>query len=354
MRRLAVVLFNLGGPDRPEAVEAFLTNLFSDPAIIRLPNPWRWLLARLIARRRSKLAKAIYARLGGGSPLLPNTESQAAALEAALQDPAREARVFVAMRYWHPFSDEAAAAVARFGPEQILLLPLYPQYSTTTTASSHAAWQAAAAKAGIAAASRLVCCYPTEPGFIAALADLTSKGLEDARARQAGKPAVIFTAHGLPERIVKTGDPYVEQVDATCRAVAAALGLGQGEWELGFQSRVGPLVWIGPGTDELIVEAAEAKKAILLVPVSFVSEHSETLVELDMDYGKLAAERGAAAYIRVPTVGTHPAFIGGLARMVREAESGSRPVVAFGAGCSAGARACAMKMPAFGPMAKGG
>ena len=127
MTRLAVVLANLGGPDLPEAVRPFLTNLFSDPAIIRLPNPWRALLARLIARRRARSAEAIYARLGGGSPLLANTRAQAETLETALQEPERETRVFVAMRYWHPFSDEAAAAVAQFEPEQILFLPLYPQ-----------------------------------------------------------------------------------------------------------------------------------------------------------------------------------------------------------------------------------
>jgi ferrochelatase len=354
MTRLAVVLTNLGGPDRPQAVAPFLTNLFSDPAIIRVPNPWRAILARFIARRRAKAAQAIYARLGGGSPLLANTLAQAEALEACLQDPGCETRVFVAMRYWHPFSDEAAAAVAQFQPEQILVLPLYPQYSTTTTASSFAAWRVAAAKAGIAAPSRLVCCYPTEPGFIAALAELTKTGLEPLRSRQAGAPAVIFTAHGLPERIVKAGDPYVEQVDASCRALASALGLGQGDWELGFQSRVGPLAWIGPGTDELIVAAAEAKKAILVVPVAFVSEHSETLVELDMDYGKLAADHGAAAYMRVATVGTHPAFIAGLARMVREAETAAQPIVAFGAGCSASAAACPMRMVPAGPTTKDG
>src|SRR5579863_7972422 len=222
MKRLAVVLANLGGPDRPEAVTPFLTNLFSDPAIIRIANPWRAILARGIARRRARSAQAIYARLGGGSPLLANTLAQAQALEADLQDLGPETRVFVAMRYWHPFSDEAAAAVARFQPDQILFLPLYPQYSTTTTASSFAAWRVAAAKTGIGAPSRLVCCYPTEPGFIAALAELAKAGLDDLRARQAGETAVIFTAHGLPERIVKAGDPYVEQVDATCRALASA------------------------------------------------------------------------------------------------------------------------------------
>ena len=353
MTRLAVVLANLGGPDRLEAVTPFLTNLFSDPAIIRIANPWRAILARLIARRRAKSAQAIYARLGGGSPLFANTLTQAEALETALQGTGQETRVFVAMRYWHPFSDETAAAVAQFQPEQILFLPLYPQYSTTTTASSFAAWHTAAAKAGIRASSQLVCCYPTEPGFIRALAALTRTGLEDLRSRQATAPAVIFTAHGLPERIVKAGDPYVEQVDATCRALVSALGLAQEDWELGFQSRVGPLAWIGPGTDELIVAAAEAKKAILIVPVSFVSEHSETLVELDMDYGKLAADHGAAAYVRIATVGTHPAFIAGLARIVGETVTAARPIMAFGAGCSVNATSCAMRMPETGVATRG-
>jgi ferrochelatase len=352
MRRLAVVLANLGGPDRPQAITPFLTNLFSDPAIIRIGNPWRAILARLIAGRRAKSAKAIYARLGGASPLLANTQAQAEALAAAMQDQGEETRVFVAMRYWHPFSDEAADAVARFQPEQIVFLPLYPQYSTTTTASSFAAWRTAANKAGIEAASQLVCCYPTEPGFIAALAELARAGLEELRSRQAGPPAVILTAHGLPERIAKAGDPYVEQVDATCRALGSALGLEQKDWALGFQSRVGPLAWIGPGTDELIVAAAEARKAILVVPISFVSEHSETLVELDIDYAKLAADHGATAYRRVATVGTHAAFIAGLARIVREAVA--EPVAAFGAGCSAKATACARRMLATGPTTRGG
>ena len=343
MSRLAVVLFNLGGPDRLDAVAPFLTNLFSDPAIIRLPNPWRVLLARFIARRRHRTAEAIYARIGGGSPLLANTRAQADALQSLLDQAGGEARVFIAMRHWHPLSEATAADVAAYRPERVLCLPLYPQFSTTTTASSFAAWQKAASKAGIAAPSRLLCCYPTEPGFIAALADLTRKGLDEAAVRQAGRPLVIFTAHGLPQRIAKEGDPYAEQVDATCRAVATALGLRDEDWQLGFQSRVGPLAWLGPYTDELIVAASEARRAIVLVSVSFVSEHSETLVELDMDYARLADDHGAPAYIRVPTVGTHPAFIEGLARTVAQAQNTDAAVVAQGRRCSAGATSCPLR-----------
>jgi ferrochelatase len=341
MSRLAVVLLNLGGPDSQAAVEPFLYNLFSDPAIIRLPQPLRWALARLISRRRAPVARAIYAHLGGGSPLLPNTQAQAAALEQALADSGIEAKVFIAMRYWSPLSAVAAREVAAYGPDEIVLLPLYPQYSTTTTESSIAAWEKAAATAGVRAPTRAVCCYPAEEGFIAALAELARAGMAEARRRQpAVKPQVIFTAHGLPVKIAKSGDPYVERVDATCRALVTALELEGEDWELGFQSRVGPLEWVGPSTDELIVAAAEAKRPILLVPVAFVSEHSETLVELDIEYRKLATEHGAGVYIRVPVVGTHPAFIAGLARSVALARAGVGSFTTTGTRCAPPASRC--------------
>jgi len=344
--RLAVVLFNLGAPDAPAAIEPFLFNLFNDPAILRLPQPLRWTLARLIARRRTPVAREIYGHLGGGSPLLANTAAQAAALEKALAPKDGTARVFIAMRYWHPLSQAAAREVAAFEPDEIVLLPLYPQYSTTTTASSLAAWRRAAADAGLAAPTRAVCCYAPEEGFIAALADLARLGLAEAERQGCGaRPRIIFTAHGLPLRIAKGGDPYVGQVEDTCRALASRLGLAAGAWELGFQSRVGPLQWVGPGTDELIVDAAAKGEPILLVPVAFVSEHSETLVELDITYRELATARGARVYVRVPTVGTHPDFIAGLARSVGLARASRRPVLAIGSSCGALASRCPCRIP---------
>ncbi len=340
MDRLAVVLLNLGGPDGPAAVEPFLFNLFSDPAIIRLPWPLRWLIAKFIARRRAPIAREIYAHLGGASPLLANTEAQARALQADLEGVAKEVRVFIAMRYWHPLSSETAAAVKAFSPDRVLLLPLYPQYSTTTTASSAAAWGEAASAAGLDAPSQLICCYPKDPGFIQALIALTKAALAEAAVKAPGaKPMLIFTAHGLPIKIIKAGDPYAQQVLDTCMAIAAGLGIGIEEWELGFQSRVGPMEWIGPPTDELIMHAAGENRAIVVLPVAFVSEHSETLVELDIDYRKLAEDRDAPAYIRVPTVATHPAFIAGLARIVRQALSEGRPLVSIGS-CASEAQAC--------------
>ena len=350
--KTAIILFNLGGPDAPEAVKPFLFNLFNDPAILRLPAAIRRPLAKLIARRRAPIARKIYAHLGGGSPLLANTKAQAAALEAALNDAAGTVNVFVAMRYWHPFASETARAVQQFSPDRVLLLPLYPQYSTTTTASSFADWEQAAQSAGLIAPTQLICCYPAEPGFIDALTELAQKALAEARRVAPDvKPFVIFSAHGLPEKIVKAGDPYAHEMHATVEPIVGRLGLklgdpvegGLGNWDYGFQSRVGPVRWIGPWTDHLIIEAAREKRAIVILPVSFVSEHSETLVELDIEYRKLAEKHGAPAYIRAPTVSDHPAFIGGLANLVRQALRDERKLVPFG-NCGPDSKQCPCRL----------
>ncbi len=315
-RRIAVVLFNLGGPDSPAAVQPFLFNLFNDRNIIDLPGLLRWPLAKLISSRRAKAATAIYAEMGGRSPILPNTERQAAALQASLGD-LGEVRVFIAMRYWHPLTGETVAAVKRFQPDEVILLPLYPQFSTTTTESSHRVWREAAKRQGLQAPQKLICCYPTDPGFVAALARITAAAIARAIAKPQAPIKVIFSAHGLPKKIVDRGDPYVAQVSASVNAVVEALSLPAAEWMVAFQSRVGPLEWVGPPTDHAIEEAAGAGKAVVVVPVAFVSEHSETLVELDIEYRHLAEKRGAAAYERAPTVAEDPDFIAGLAALVR-------------------------------------
>jgi ferrochelatase len=295
------------------------------------------MLARWIARRRAPTAARMYDRLGGASPLLPNTEAQARALEAALED-LGERRCFIAMRYWHPFAAEAAEAVKSYGPDRIVLLPLYPQFSTTTTASSLADWRSAAV--GLSAPVRTICCYPTEPGFVGALARLTTETLRAASGP--GRPVVLFSAHGLPKKIVERGDPYADQVGETARAVAARLGLRPEDHELCFQSRVGPLEWIGPYTDQRIEHWARAGRSIVVVPVAFVSEHSETLVELDIEYRALAVRHGAAGYHRVPAVGTAAEFIDGLATLVRNALAGDRSVTNDRGGrlCAAGKACC--------------
>ena len=317
--KTAVVLFNLGGPDSLAAVRPFLTNLFDDPAIIRLPRVPRWLLARLVAYRRAPVAREIYSHIGGSSPILANTEAQARALEATLGE---GYRVFIAMRYWRPLSAETAAAVKAWSPDRIILLPLYPQFSTTTTASSLGAWQQAAADAGLAVATHALCCYPEAQGFIDAVAAPLARALDETPSGE--RPRVLFSAHGLPERIVAEGDPYRWQVERTVAAVLARLGRPELDAVLCFQSRVGPLAWLKPATDEEIRRAGAERRSLIVVPIAFVSEHSETLVELDRDYGRLAASAGVPRYRRLPTVGTDPQFIGGLARELRSlaAENG--------------------------------
>jgi ferrochelatase len=320
MSRTAVVLFNLGGPDRLEAVEPFLFNLFNDRAIIALPQPLRWLVARLIARRRAPVARAIYQRIGGASPILANTEAQAAALAAALGE---GFRVFIAMRYWTPLTAAAVAAVKAWQPDAIVLLPLYPQASTTTTASSLAVWRQTARAAGLAAPVRALCCYPDEEGFIAALAGSVRTALE---AWPAGdRLRVLFSAHGLPRKIVAAGDPYQWQVERTVAALRRALAWPALDSVICYQSRVGPLAWIGPATDEEIRRAGREGVGLIVVPVAFVSEHSETLVELDIEYRHLAESAGVPRYVRVATVGAAAPFIAGLARLVRSARGGPCP-----------------------------
>lgn len=336
--RTAVVLFNLGGPDRQEAVEPFLFNLFNDPAIIGLPGLLRWPLARLLARRRAPLARAIYQRIGGGSPLLPNTEAQAAALTAALGP---DTSCFIAMRYWHPRAAATVQAVAAWRPDRILLLPLYPQYSTTTTGSSVIEWRREAARVGLSVPTGLVCCWPDEPGFVASVAERVRAGL--ARLPAGGRPPrILFSAHGLPKRVVAAGDPYQWQVERSVAAVVEALGPEAPEHVICYQSRVGPLEWLGPATDAEIRRAGRDGVPLVVAPIAFVSEHSETLVELDLEYRHLAERSGVPAYVRVPTVDTLPAFIAGLAGVVRHALAGGR-ALSSGAGgrlCPAGCGRC--------------
>ncbi len=336
MAKTAVVIFNLGGPDRPDAVKPFLINLFMDPAIIRQPWPLRWLLARLIAARRGPVARRSYAAIGGRSPILDLTRDQAAALQAEFTG-AEAVRVFVAMRHWHPLPEACVAEVKAYAPERIVLLPLFPQFSTTTTGSFLAAWAGAAARAGLAVPTTTVCCYPTERGLVDARARLTGDAVS--RAARHGRPLVLFSAHGLPRAIVARGDPYREQVRQTVAAVVAALPAGGFDHRICYQSRVRAGEWLRPYTDDEIARAGAAGVPLVVVPIAFVCEHSETLVELDIDYRRLAEESGVPAYLRVATVGTAREFIGGLARLVRHAAAAEAPVVC-GCETAPGTRRC--------------
>jgi protoporphyrin/coproporphyrin ferrochelatase len=313
--KLAVVLFNLGGPDDQRSVKPFLFNLFRDPAIITLPALARYPLAALISTTRERTAQANYAIMGGGSPLLPETQAQAAALGAALsaEAPDLEARCFIAMRYWKPFAKETARAVAAFAPDEIVLLPLYPQYSTTTTASSEANWRRAYRGTGH---TRTVCCYPTALGLIEAHATAIRKTWTDI-----GKPdgvRLLFSAHGLPQQVVDGGDPYQAQIEATAAAIAALLP-ELVDWRVCYQSRVGRLRWLQPATDDEVRRAGAEGKGVLIAPIAFVSEHVETLVELDHEYAHLAKQVGCTPYLRAPAPGVQDQFIAELAGAVLEA-----------------------------------
>ncbi len=317
-KKLAVVLFNLGGPKTADDIQPFLKNLFRDKAIIRAPLPVRFVLARLISKRRAPEAAKNYAMMdaGGGSPLLAETEAQRDALQAELEAEfaARgedvELKIFIGMRYWHPFTEEAAADVKAWGPDEVVLLPLYPQFSTTTTGSSLDAWNKV-----YKGPTKALCCYPFQTEFMDAVIDR----IHEAHAK-AGKPddvTLLLSAHGLPESIIKAGDPYQWQCETLANMIAAQMPQ---DWDVRvcYQSRVGPMKWISPDTESEVAAAAKAKRNILIAPIAFVSEHIETLVELGEEYRLVAENNGAASYQRVEAVGTHPGFIAGLAREVRD------------------------------------
>lgn len=344
MNRIAVVLFNLGGPDSPEAVRPFLYNLFNDPAIITLPWPLRSLLAQFLSRRRTPAALEIYSQMGDASPLLPNTEAQARALADALVENG-EARIFIAMRYWHPRAEAVVQAVKEYQPDLVVLLPLYPQFSTTTTGSSLREWFSLADRQGLRAPTRAVCCYPTQPGFINACADLAIPAIREAA--EAGAVRVLLSAHGLPERVVRNGDPYQWQVEQSAAALAQTVrnhapDLGEIDWRVSYQSRATPEVWLKPDTEEEVKQAGKERLSLVLLPIAFVSEHSETLVELDIEYADLARASGVRRYVRVPTVDANAHFVAGLGDLVRRALVSDKPYCSqFGARlCPAGFTGC--------------
>lgn len=320
--RVAIVLFNLGGPDNLEAVRPFLMNLFTDPAILRVPPFIRPFLARYIAHKRVPAAQENYRLMGGGSPLLPLTEKQASALEAALA-PDWDVKCFIAMRYWHPFSDAAARAVKAWAPDEILLLPLYPHLSTTTTGSSLIAWREAAAKTGLAVKTTTLCCWFDDDAVAANAASLTQATIDAARQTlPEGTPIrVLFSAHGLPKVIVDRGDPYQFQIEAYVAALRRHLRDPQIDSLVCYQSRATPQIWLGPSTDDAVMQAGKDGCAVVVVPVAFVSDHSETLVELDMEYRELAHEHGVPGYFRAPVQNDDPGFIAALAGIARRAQT---------------------------------
>ena len=313
----AVILFNLGGPDKLESVEPFLFNLFNDPAIISIPSIFRYPLAKFISKRRAPVAKNIYKKIGNKSPILKLTQDQAKSLENSLSTKG-DYKCYVVMRCWHPRAIDVIKKVKEFNPEEIILLPLYPQFSASTSGSSINEWNNLCKKKNYNVKTKTICCYPTEDNFVQSHVNLINKTLKTI---ENNNFKLLFSAHGLPEIKIKKGDPYQWQVEESVNAIISKLKDENLDCSISYQSRVGPLKWIGPSTDAEIIKYSKEKKGIVIVPVAFVSEHSETLVELDIEYKKLAEENGCSFYKRVPALGTEENFIKGLTKLVLQQET---------------------------------
>jgi protoporphyrin/coproporphyrin ferrochelatase len=314
----AIILFNLGGPDKLENVEPFLFNLFYDPAILNLPIFLRYPLAKLISNRRAPVAKKIYQELGGSSPILKLTKDQSRALEVKLNsnDDLSEYKCFVVMRCWHPRAKDVIKDVKNFDPDEVILMPLYPQYSAATSGSSIKEWKDICKKNNFKTKTSTICCYPTDTNFISAHKNEIIKKINNLVNYK-----LIFSAHGLPEKNIKKGDPYQWQVEKSVDEIVKALNIDGLDWILSYQSRVGPLKWISPSTEDVIIENSKLGKHIVLVPIAFVSEHSETLVELDIEYKELADKNGCKNYTRVPALGTNKDFIKAMAELIIKKEN---------------------------------
>ncbi len=315
----AVMLFNLGGPDKQENVEPFLFNLFNDPAIINIPSIFRHPLAKFISKKRAPIAKNIYKEIGNKSPILELTQDQAKSLENNLLKKGNY-KCFVVMRCWHPRASDVIKKVREYNPEEIILLPLYPQYSASTSGSSINEWGDLCKKENYYVKTKTICCYPTENNFIASHISLIKKTLKVIKDNNF---KLIFSAHGLPRSKIKKGDPYQWQVEETVKKIMSNLENENLDYVISYQSRVGSLKWIGPSTDKVIIKYSKEKKGIVIVPISFVSEHSETLVELDIEYKKLAEKNGCSFYKRVAAPGTEENFIKGLTELVLKQETRS-------------------------------
>ena len=302
----AVILFNLGGPDSLDSVEPFLFNLFYDPAILDLPKILRYPLAKLISNRRAPTAKKIYKELGGSSPILKLTKEQAVKIEKKLNlsQTKDQYKTFVVMRCWHPRAFKIIKELKLFNPDEVILFPLYPQYSASTTGSSLKEWNQVCNSENFKVKTSTICCYPTDDYFINAHINLIEKEIKNLNNFK-----LIFSAHGLPERNIKKGDPYQWQIEQTVNKIVKKMNIKKLNYILSYQSRVGPLKWIGPSTDDVIIENSKLGKDLIIVPIAFVSEHSETLVELDIEYKKLADQNGCKNYIRIPALGANESFI---------------------------------------------
>lgn len=316
--KVAVVLFQLGGPDSIDAIEPFLFNLFNDPEIIDFPlaKLARRPLARLISSRRARHVAHHYEAIGGRSPIVEFTTRQARALEAALASDC-QARVFVAMRYWHPFTEAAAAEVAQLNPDHVVLLPLYPQYSKTTTGSSFKEWNRVYAPQASKTPVHVVRDFHDDPAYIDVVASSVTTSL--AAFDDPADVDVVFSAHSVPVDVIESGDPYQRQIERTVDLVWQR-GRFAGRRHLCYQSKVGPSKWLRPMMRETLEECARrGSHRVLMVPISFVSDHVETLFEINIEHREIAERAGITDFRMTPGLNDSPAFINALAALALRA-----------------------------------
>ncbi|MDZ8188780.1 MAG: ferrochelatase [Nostoc sp. ChiSLP02] len=321
MGRVGVLLLNLGGPDKLEDVGPFLYNLFSDPEIIRLP--FRWLqkpLAWFIATRRTRTSQENYKQIGGGSPLRRITEAQGEALKEQLGYLGQQANIYVGMRYWHPYTEEAIAKLTQDNIERLVILPLYPQFSISTSGSSfrllEKLWQEDPKLQSID--YTVIPSWYKQPGYLQAMVELIAQELD--QFPNPNDVHIFFSAHGVPKSYVEeAGDPYQQEIEECTALIMQTLNRPNAH-TLAYQSRVGPVEWIQPYTEDALKElGAQGVKDLVVVPISFVSEHIETLQEIDIEYREVAEESGIHNFRRVPAPNTHPVFINALAQLVIDA-----------------------------------
>jgi protoporphyrin/coproporphyrin ferrochelatase len=317
-KNVAVVLLQLGGPDSLEAVEPFLYNLFCDPDIIDFPGAFlaRKALARFISRRRSVVVRENYRAIGGKSPIVDLTMGQAAALDQALKGVV-QAKVFVAMRYWHPLTEEVIAEIMKGSFDRIILLPLYPQYSLATTVSSVKEWKNQSQRLGLGDIStETICCYHNHPLYIESIVERVNQTLTKFPGLDPRDIDLVFSAHGVPMKLVKAGDPYKGHIEETVKLV-----MEKGGWSsphrLCYQSKVGPLEWLRPSLNETIdAMAAEGRKHLLVIPVAFVTDHIETLHEINIETRERAKHLGITHFELMPGLNSSPLFIACLKDLV--------------------------------------
>ena len=318
MSRIGVLLLNLGGPDKLEDVGPFLYNLFSDPEIIRLPVPWlQKPLAWFISSRRTQTSQENYKQIGGGSPLKKITEAQAEALQAKLHDEGQDVSVYIGMRYWYPFTEEAVAKIKRDGIDKLVILPLYPQFSISTSGSSfrllEQLWREDTDLQRLD--YTVIPSWFNHPDYLKSMADLIEQELQ--RFPEPDKAHIFFSAHGVPLSYVEeAGDPYQKEIEQCTKLIMRTLNKPN-QYTLAYQSRVGPVEWLRPYTEDALEELGEkGVKDLLVVPISFVSEHIETLQEIDIEYREVAEDAGITNFQRVPALNTHPMFVDALADLV--------------------------------------